>query len=655
MPEKNKKDQTLDKQPEKEKAEISPLEDIYQAKREDEPKDYFSTFEKSGKMAAWKKWLIGFFAVLLILAGSSVAGFFAFSSKKKFSGQNIKLEFQGPQTVSSGDSFSFTVLYENNETLMLKNAELTLNFPESFSFEESSPLPGNEFKNSWDLKNIPAGNKGKIIIKGRIVGENNSSKAISARLNFEPENFSSPFDVRKDYLVRLNDSALKINLDLPPRIAPNSRFIGKISLSNGSKTAIKDIKLEITMPSDFTVEKIEPASKNSIWEITELLPDKPYEITIAGSLAGANGEYKEIKAKASLRNDKNEFIAQTETNALISMINPNLETVILTNDKIGAITVDWGDTLAVSLKVKNAGDQIIRDVAGQLTIDSTAIDWSNIRWTIQGKLISVKNSSQKILSWTKDEFPDLLELSPGKETILSATLPIIERPPKNVSAKDLVVAIEGQAVSKNVVDLEGVEIKSEAMPVEVRITTQVQLRPEARFTDDEYQPLGTGPVPPEVGKTTAYQIQWYLSNASNEVTDAKITTTLPQNVYWKGGETGSGTLSFDPATREVAWTINRVPARSGLDLSGLSANFMVSITPKDSEIGSAVTLTEQTSLEALDGFTNQIIQKKFDVLTTDLPTDPSYAGKGKVVAPTVVDANLINNTNATGNENANTN
>ena len=43
MPEKNKKDQTSDEQLEKEGAEISPLEDIYQAKREDEPKDYFST------------------------------------------------------------------------------------------------------------------------------------------------------------------------------------------------------------------------------------------------------------------------------------------------------------------------------------------------------------------------------------------------------------------------------------------------------------------------------------------------------------------------------------------------------------------------------------------------------------------------------------
>lgn len=653
MPEKNKKNQTSDKQPEK--TETSPLEDIYQAKREDEPKDYFSTFEKSGKMARWKKWLIGFFAVLLILAGSAVAGFFVFNSKEKFSGQNIKLEFQGPQTVSSGDSFSFTVSYENNETLALKKAELTLNFPESFSFEESSPMPDNEFKNSWNLNNIPAGNKGKIIIKGRIVGENNSSKTISVRLNFEPENFSSPFDARKDYLVRLNDSALKISLDLPSRIAPGSRLSGKISLINNSQKTIKDVKLEINLPSDFTAEKIDPASKSSIWEIAELLPEKPYEITIDGTLSGSNGEFKEIKAKASLRNDKGEFISQTETNALISMINPNLEAVILTNDKIGAITIDWGDTLAVSLKVKNAGDQIIRDVAGQLTIDSTAIDWQNIRWTIPGKLISVKNSSQKTLSWTKDEFPDLLELSPGKETILSATLPIIERPPKNVSTKDLIVAIEGQAVSKNVVDLEGIEIKSKATPIEVRITTQVQLRPEARYTDDEYQPLGTGPVPPEAGKTTTYQIQWYLSNASNEVTDTKISTTLPQNVFWKGGETGSGTLAFDPATREVAWTINRVPARSGLDLSGLSANFTVSITPKESEIGSAITLTEQTSLEALDGFTNQIIQKKFDVLTTDIPTDPTHAGKGKVVAPIANDTNSNNNTNTISNENINAN
>ncbi|HLA25541.1 MAG TPA: hypothetical protein VJ028_00055 [Patescibacteria group bacterium] len=645
MPEKNKKDQTSDEQLEKESMRISPLEDIYQAKHEDGQKDYFSTFEKSDKMAIWKKWLIGFFILLLILAGSTVAGFFAFSSKKKFSGQNIKLEFLGPQTISSGDSFSFTVLYENNEILTLKNAELTLNFPESFLFEESSPMPNNDFKNSWDLKNIPAGSKGKIIIKGHIVGENNSSKTISARLNFEPENFSSPFDARQDYLIKINESALKIAFDFPPRLAPKSELKGMITLRNISEKPLKDVRLAISLPSDFVEKKIEPPAKNLIWEIAELTQDKPYEITVAGIISGSNGELKEIKATASLRNDKNEFIAQTETNTLISIISPNLEAVILTNDKTGVISVDWGDTLAVSLKIKNAGDQIIRDVAGQLAIDSTAIDWQNIRWTIPGKLISAKNSSQKILFWTKDEFPDLLELSPGKETILSATLSIIERPPKNVSTKDLVITVEGQAVSKNVVDLEGVEIKSDASPIEVRITTQVQLRPEARYTDDEYQPLGTGPIPPEAGKTTTYQIQWYLSNASNEVTDAKITTALPQNVFWKGGETGSGALSFDPATREVAWTINRVPARSGLDLSGLSANFTVSITLKESEIGSTVTLTEQTALEALDGFTNQIIQKKFDVLTTDIATDPKYAGQGKVAAPTAINTNTNTDTN----------
>ena len=197
---------------------------------------------------------------------------FIFNSKEKFSSLNIKLEFQGPQVVSSGDSFSFTVLYENSENIALKNSEITLNFPDGFYFEESSPLPDNEFKNSWDLKNIPAGNKGKIIIKGRIVGENNSSKTISSRLNFEPENFSSPFDVRKYYLVRLNDSALKINFDLPSRAAPDSRLVGKISLLNNSLKPIKDVKLEINLPSDFTVEKIEPPSKILFGKLPNFYP-----------------------------------------------------------------------------------------------------------------------------------------------------------------------------------------------------------------------------------------------------------------------------------------------------------------------------------------------------------------------------------------------
>lgn len=631
-PDAKKREKTIE-----EADKLSPLDHIYQA---DEKKEYFSTLEKGKRLPLWKKWWIGVFVVLFILSGTTLAGFFAFQPKKKFSGQNIKLEFEGPQTVSSGQSFSFTIDYQNNESVALKKSELTVSFPDGFTFEDATPSPDNEFKNSWNLRDITKNGRGKILIKGNIIGENDSPKIITAKLNFEPENFSSSFDATKDYRVRLNDSSLKLEMAFPSKIPPGQELSGKMTLHNTSDKPLKDIRLEAVFPTDLTIKQINPEPMDARWDISELTPDKPFEITVSGALSGVNGEFKEIKVKASMRNERNEFILQTDTNSLISIISPNIVTSLMVNGKPDGVAVDWGDALELSLKIKNAGDETVRDAIGKITVDSTVVDWKNIKWTVPGKI------QKNTLIWEKDKFPDLLELSPGAETTLSATLLIIQKPPKNVSTNDLIITINGEMSSKNIVDLEGIEIKSDAAPIEVRVTTQVQLKPEARYTDDEYQILGSGPVPPAVGKTTSYQIQWYLSNASNEVTNVRVSTYLPRNVFWNGREeVTSGVITFDPATREIAWSINRVPARSGLDLPGLLATFTISVTPKDSDIGNAVTLTEQTSLEALDNFTNQIIQKKFDVLTTDIPTDPKYAGQGKVVAPTAVNTNISTDAN----------
>ena len=237
---------------------LSPLKDIYHSDPGEENKEYFSTFEKGKTMERWKKILIGFFVVLILLASASVAGFIIFQSKEKFTGEHIRLGFSGPESVSSGDPFTLTVSYENNETVSLKKTELTLNFPEGYTLEKAVPAPSNEFKNTWPLKDIGVGQKGSIIIRGRLVGQDSGIKTISGKLNFEPANFSSPFDVRGSYTVRIQESALKLTLGFAPRASASTEVSGSITLRNESDETLRDIRLEVIFPADFTIVSTEP-------------------------------------------------------------------------------------------------------------------------------------------------------------------------------------------------------------------------------------------------------------------------------------------------------------------------------------------------------------------------------------------------------------
>ncbi|HLC99661.1 MAG TPA: hypothetical protein VJC11_01710, partial [Patescibacteria group bacterium] len=425
---------------------LSPLKDIYHSDLGEENKQYFSTLERGKIMERWKKLLIGFFVVLILLASATVAGFIIFQSKEKFTGEHIRLGFSGPESVSSGDSFSVTVTYENNETVALKNAEFTASFPEGYTLEQAVPAPANEFKNTWPLKDIGVGQKGSIIIRGRLVGQDSGAKTISGKLNFEPANFSSPFDVRASYTVRIQESALKLTLDFAPRASAAAEVSGTISLRNESDETLRDIRLEVIFPTDFTIASTEPkATEGARWDIDALSKDKPYQIAVKGTFHGSNGDLKELRAKASIRSDKNEFVTQADTNALISIIDTNLQASLTVNGRSGNFSVDWGETLDIVLKVRNAGDQIIRDAVGSLAVDSTIIDWDKIRWTTPGKRDKTK------IIWTKTEFSDLAEIAPNAETTLAVSVPIIERPPQSVSSTDLMIRITGDIVSTNVV------------------------------------------------------------------------------------------------------------------------------------------------------------------------------------------------------------
>jgi len=139
--------------------------------------------------------------------------------------------------------------------------------------------------------------------------------------------------------------------------------------------------------------------------------------------------------------------------------------------------------------------------------------------------------------------------------------------------------------------------------------------------------VGSGSLPPKVGETTVYRIFWNITNSLHEITDLKLSTILPENIRWSNKyEINAGELKFDEVTREVKWTLNRMP----LDVNALGVNFEITITPTAAEKGKLLTLLLGTNLTATDKSTGAVITKTGEALTSNLDGDPGAEGKGIV-------------------------
>ena len=91
------------------------------------------------------------------------------------------LTFTLPQSVGSGERFSFEVEYKNLSGIELKNLSLQLSYPSQFRFESASPAPsvGNH---EWKVATFAKDASQKIVITGNAVAPEKSPFAFDASL-----------------------------------------------------------------------------------------------------------------------------------------------------------------------------------------------------------------------------------------------------------------------------------------------------------------------------------------------------------------------------------------------------------------------------------------------------------------------------------------
>jgi hypothetical protein len=469
-----------------------------------------------------------------------------------------------------------------------------------------------------------------VRLRGEVIGETGATVEWQAHASYAPENFSSTFSQTSSVTSVISDSIIGMQVETPLRIVPNNPFSYELTLVNHAETVLSNLRIELTAPNDLNVESANPAAvdpERHVWSIDAIEPGKTSNITFRGVFTSTDQETREIVATVLLKGDDGFYKKQTELNSIYFVLNPKLELDLAVNSGDRAM-IGLGDRPEFTLTYKNPSDVVLLDVA--LTVE--AKDPFGLLRLETLEPSSAKRTDQTIV-WTKDAVKELDRVEPGETGVVKFSVDTVESLGVNDATTNVEATFSPRATASSVEDIEDYALASTGDPVTVGVNTTAAIQSEGRYFDENLQAVGSGPIPPEVGKTTTYQIVWLISNTLNPLQDVVVTTTLPDNVTWKGNadSTHGDLMVYDPATRIVTWKIASVGIYAGLLRSAPEGTFEVSVTPVKEDVGHSVKLTTRTELSATDKFTGTTINLSDAAITTELENDLGASGKGEVV------------------------
>lgn len=607
------------------------LKEIYED-QDGEISDMSKIYHK--KKSRIRRFMLGTLIFFVCAAALSWAGFFFFGRGRAFTGENVNLEIISPDTIAGGENVEFIIKYKNNETVPLGQAEIRVRLPDDFAQSGAEPA-SSDGENIWRIGSIAAGKGGEIKIKGSLFGAEESLETLQAALTYKPADFNSEFQKIATAVTKIQSSLLDVALSGPERILTNKETSFKIKYKNTGEATLQGIKISVIAPADFSFKEKQGEKEISSWEILEAVPNEEKEINFLGSFGSAAEGEKEFKVQIGFMKGE-KFYLQKEnyfkTNVLAGAILP---TLILNGDSKDR-ALNFGDTLNYAIVYQNKDKTDLSDVEIKMVFESTSrnnkmiLDWATFKDDYNGTVLGTQLSPeirQGTITWTKRQVTNLSKLAPGVEETINLQMrikPFSEF--QNWGTKDFEVKSWVEVnVGKNGADVAEETIQSNK--INFKINSDMVLQTAARYFNDDNIAVGSGPLPPRVGEATAYRIFWNITNSLHEITDLKISTILPENIRWSNKhEITAGELKFNEATREVSWTLNRMP----LDVNALGVNFEILVTPTVAEKGKLLTLLLGTNLTATDKSTGAIITKTGEALTSNLDGDPEAEGKGIV-------------------------
>jgi hypothetical protein len=463
------------------------------------------------------------------------------------------------------------------------------------------------FEERVTLNRINAGEAINVPVSAIIFGEENQEQQIRATIEYRLVDSNGTFYKEADPLVfKINSSPVVIRVDTIKKVSAGQEIDVRLTVQSNSPNPLKDILVSANYPGNFDYSSAnpEPIYRESEWLIEEILPEKSATIVIKGVVVGNQSEEFQLQFTVGTPQRDNQFLvgsvlANATADFVIEQpfIKLDLEVDGKTDD---VVTLATGKDTQVTVIVQNTLSETLYDMVVEVEVKGNVL----VRELVtvdDGYYDSVKD----IIRFEPSGNSDLIQIDPGATKKFTFRL----KPSDNRQTPSF--NLTANAYARRVFENRATEQLVGTVKSEVKFTSSVAVaRKIARgvpgFTD-------AGTIPPTADAETTYTVILEASAGGNDVTGAVLTTSLPQYVNWKNLSVGDGTLTFNPISKEITWTIGAIDAGATRTTS-----FQVGLLASQNQVGTTPAIVGTQRFRATDRFTGAVVRAEAIPLSSEL-------------------------------------
>jgi hypothetical protein len=534
----------------------------------------------------------------------------------------------GNTFTTGGEDFPMVIGVTNRNTSPLELVDLIVEYPKGAASDSSQDT--ERFRES--IGTISAGAVHNESLKIVLFGQQGDIREIKISIEYRIAGSNAIFVKDKLFDVTINSSPISLSMDAPTGISPNQIVTLNVKETLNSTKPLSGMLIKLDYPFGFQFQSAIPAPTydNDVWDLGELDPGVNHNITITGKMVDVfEGEQKTFHVTSGSQSTTDKSIIGVIFNSVeqtISIQKPFIEAKLYINGLYQSeYASDTMTPISGQIRWVNNLDTKVNDVQISAKITGNALDRRSID-PQQGFYNSIDNS----ITWNKDFDSKFAEINPGDSGSVSFKfLPLSSVDSISDPSINIEVSISGkEPLEGNITQA----VNSTDSQI-IRITSVLGLATKILYYSGPF--TNTGPVPPVAEKETTYTVNWSLSNTTNSISNALVTSSLPPWVRFVGPiSPSSEDLTYSSDSRQIVWNIGSIPKNVNTFGKSREVSFQVALLPSLSQVGSSPTLINNAVLTGYDDFAKVNIKVNRNFLNTILTNDPnSPSDGGRVIDP----------------------
>ena len=554
--------------------------------------------------------LLGTLAVFVL--GMAVAGAFWYFGADNISGENININISGPSSIGGSETMSLQIGITNQNTVAVDQATLVVKYPNG-ARSVSEPIK-NLYEERISVGTMTPGEAKNIPIQVAIYGKENESQQIDATLEYRITGSDGTFyKVSEPLRFQITSSPIIMQVSSVRKVSAGQDVDVTLTVKSNSSKVQKDVIVSAVYPNGFTYKTSDPDPiyNQNTWKIDELKPEEAVKIKIKGTINGLVNESFGINFAAGVSETDNQFIvgsllAEARTEFMIE--SPFIRVGIsIDDDADGEAILEQGRSTPVSISIKNTLDETVYDMVVEVVPSGNALSGSSISGGS-----GYYDSNKGTIRWESSNDPTFSQVAPGAMRTLNFSL--TDDNVRGPSSFDITVNVYARRVAEQGAQEQLIgSVKATA-----KYASQALLTSQVNYM--------SGPIPPKVGQTTTYLVALVVEAGTNDMTNTVVKTSLPTHMNWLNDYSGSGSVDYNPVSKELRWDVGDIEGKGKKELI-----FSLSILPSLSQVGITPVLINGISLQAVDRFTGTTLTADSGLRYIELPEEAGYeTGNGAV-------------------------